>query len=195
MASSKDATGIGTSPEAIERYDEKAEGRLVRFLTNLFRSNPEMVPYYGAFPQSEPAFAYGVSVPYLYYEPSGAEGKPLDPDRIAGHFEAIIRDMAEEGNAVIVGRGSQCILKDTPGVIHLRTAAPLQWRVNNILKDNPDLDEDEARDFIERNDCWRKNYISAHYEVDWSDASPYHLVISMDRWDRGELVAALKAMA
>lgn len=189
------AEEIGTSPEAIERYDEKAEGRLVRFLTNLFRSNPEMVPYYGAFPQSEPAFAYGVSVPYLYYEPSGARGKPLDPDRIVEHFEAIIREMAEEGNAVIVGRGSQCILKDTPGVIHLRTVAPLQWRVNNILKDNPDLDEDEARDFIERNDCWRKNYIRAHYEVDWSDCSAYHLVISMDRWDRGELVAALKAMA
>ncbi len=150
------AEKIGASPEAVERYDEKAEGRLMRFLSSIFRSHPEMVPYYGTFPQSEPAFAYGVSVPYLYYEtPEGGGMVPPDPEKLVKHFEDIIKKCAREGNAVIVGRGSQCILKDVPEVVHIRTVGPLEWRVQNILRDNPDLEEDDARALIDRNDCWR----------------------------------------
>ncbi|MHC4712176.1 MAG: cytidylate kinase-like family protein [Planctomycetota bacterium] len=190
------AEEIGTSPEAVERYDEKAEGRLVRFLSGIFRSHPEMVPYYGTFPQSEPAFAYGVSVPYLYYEtPEGAGAPPPDPEKLVEHFRDIIKKCAGEGNAVIVGRGSQCILREAPGVIHIRTVAPLDWRVQNMLRDNPDLEEDDARALAERNDCWRKNYISAHYDVDWDDPALYHLTVSMDRWDRRALVRVLKSAA
>ncbi|MCD6405121.1 MAG: cytidylate kinase-like family protein [Planctomycetes bacterium] len=187
------AEKIGASPEEVEPYDERAGGRLMRFLASLFRSHPEMMPYYGAFPQSEPTFAYGVSVPYLYYEGPGEGGPaPLSPEKAAEHFETIIRDFAGDGNVVIVGRGSQCILRETPGVVHLRTVAPLDWRVRRVLNANRDFSPDEAREFIERNDTWRRNYISAHYEADWDDPSLYHLVISMDRWDRADLVSALR---
>lgn len=190
------AEKVGTSPEAIERFDEKAEGRLVRFLTKLFRSHPEVVPYYGTFPQSEPAFAYGVSVPYLYYEMPGEGARALaEPEKLVEHFESIIHDCAQDGNAVIVGRGSQVILAEHPGAYHIRTVAPLEWRVANFRRDNPDLEEDDARDLVERNDCWRKNYISAHYDRDWDDQSLYHLVVSTDRWDRGALVSMLRALA
>ncbi len=189
------AEKIGTSTEAVERFDEKAEGRLVRFLANLFRSHPEMVPYYGTFPQSEPAFAYGVSVPYLYYETPDEAKKALgDPEKLVEHFQEIIKDCAADGNAVIVGRGSQCILAETPGVIHLRTIAPVEWRLQRVLDDNPDLEQGDAEDLIDRNDTWRKNYISAHYDRNWDDASLYNLVISMDRWQRGDLVSALAAV-
>jgi len=190
------AEKVGTSPEAIERFDEKAEGRLVRFLTRLFRSHPEVVPYYGTFPQSEPAFAYGVSVPYLYYEMPGEGPKaPPAPEKVVEHFESIIKKCAEDGNAVIVGRASQIILQDTPGVYHIRTVAPLEWRIANFRKDNPDLDEEDAADLVERNDCWRRNYICAYYDRDWRDESLYHAVISMDKWDRGELAGMLRSLA
>lgn len=186
------AQKIGTSPEEIERYDEKAEGRLVRFLTRLFRNQPDVMPYYGTFPHSEPAFSYGVSVPYLYYEtPPEAGNVPLSPEKLVEHFEIAITDLAEDGNVVLVGRGSQCILKDTPGVIHLRTVAPFDWRVANFMKANPDLPEDDARDLVERNDTWRKNYICAHYDADWNDPELYHCVLAMDKWNRPKLVSTL----
>ena len=189
------AEKVGTSPEAIERFDEKAEGRVVRFLTKLFRSHPEVVPYYGTFPQSEPAFAYGVSVPYLYYEMPGKGARALaDPEKLVEHFESIIRNCAQDGNAVIVGRGSQAILAEHPGAYHIRTTAPLEWRVANFRRDTPDLEEDDAHDLVERNDSWRKNYISAHYDRNWDDESLYHLVVSMDKWDRGALVSMLTAL-
>ena len=189
------AEKVGTSPEAIERFDEKAEGRLVRFLTKLFRSHPEVVPYYGTFPQSEPAFAYGVSVPYLYYEMPGEGARALaDPDKLIEHFESIIRKCADDGNAVIVGRGSQVILQQAPACYHIRTIAPLDWRVDNFRRDNPDLSQEDAHELVERNDCWRKNYICAHYDRDWNESSLYHLVVSMDKWDRGKLVSMLTSL-
>lgn len=186
------AEKIGASPEQVERYDEKAEGPLARFLSKLFRSHPEVVPYYGTFPQSEPAFAYGVSVPYLYYEAPGEEFKAVNPDEIVKHFETMIREMAAAGNVIIVGRASQCILESFPSAVHIRTVAPLQWRVEKLMAANPDVSDEDARDLVERNDSWRKNYICANYHADWDDPELYHLTVSMDRWDRVKLVSVLK---
>jgi cytidylate kinase len=187
------ANKIGSPEEEVEQYDEKADSWLVRFLTEVFVAHPDMQSYYSTFAHVEPSYAYGVAEPYVFYEPPTG-GKPVDPKTIVKHFEEIIREVAAKGNVVIIGRASQCILQDLPGALHVRTVAPLEWRTQNVMRDNPDLSRQDAEDLIRRNDRWRDRYISVNYGCKWADPLLYHMVISMDKWELPKAVGMLKTL-
>jgi len=187
------ANKIGSPEEEVEQYDEKADSRLVRFLTEVFVAHPDMQSYYSTFAHVEPSYAYGVAEPYVFYEPPRG-GKPVDPKTIVKHFEEIIREVAAKGNVVIIGRASQCILRELPGALHLRTVAPLEWRTQNVMRDNPDLSRQDTEDLVRRNDRWRDHYISLNYGCKWADPLLYHMVLSMDKWDLPRAVAMLKTL-
>jgi len=190
----KVANRIGSPPEEVERYDEKADSWLLRFLSQVFVTHPDMASYYSTFAHVEPTYAYGVAEPYLFYEPPVGAAKPVDPTKVVKHFEQIIRDVAAKGNVVIIGRASQRVLKDLPGAIHIRTVARFEWRVNAVTRDNPALSRQDAEELIRRNDRWRERYISVNYGVSWADPFLYHMVISVDKWDWGQLVRVLKSL-
>ena len=44
----------------------------------------------------------------------------------------VIKSFAQQGNMVIVGRGSVAILHDRPGTLHIRLMAPTEWRLKEI---------------------------------------------------------------
>ena len=51
------------------------------------------------------------------------------PDRkIRNTIAKVIRNFADEGNAVIVGRGGVAITRDIPKSLHIHLEAPLEWR-------------------------------------------------------------------
>jgi cytidylate kinase len=91
------------------------------------------------------------------------------------------------GNVVIVGRGGQVILRDHPGVLHVRVEAPLEERIQRVCS-YPELarrsfsDAVESRraaqELIEKSDAASKDYLKRFYNVDWSDSSLYHLIIN-----------------
>jgi len=189
----KVAAEIGSSPEEVELYDEKADSWLVRFLTQVFVAHPDVAAYYSTFANVEPTYAYGVTEPAIFYETPKGAAKPVDPGTIVKHFEEIIRQVAAKGDVVIVGRGSQVVLRDLPHTLHLRTVAPFDWRVDNVIRDNPDLSNSEAADLVARNDRWRARYVSVNYNQAWNDPLLYHAVISVDKWDWGRLVGALSS--
>lgn len=93
-------------------------------------------------------------------------------------------------NMIILGRGGQVILRDQPGVIHLRIEAPLEQR---ILRMVAKLEEDEqpsesrklirstAQDMIEQKDEASRDYLKHFYHVDWANPLQYHLVINTSK--------------
>jgi cytidylate kinase len=48
--------------------------------------------------------------------------------KIRGTIAKVIRNFADEGNAVIVGRGGVAITRDIPKSLHIKLEAPLEWR-------------------------------------------------------------------
>lgn len=48
--------------------------------------------------------------------------------KIRDTIAKVIRNFAEEGNAVIVGRGGVAITHDIPKSLHVKLEAPLEWR-------------------------------------------------------------------
>lgn len=111
----------------------------------------------------------------------------LDEERALKLIQRTIERLRERGNVVIVGRGSQVILRDAPGVLHVRIVAPMDQRISYVMI-NHSLTRNEAREYIESKDKASAEYLRRFYGVDWNDPSLYHLVINMGRWNTDEAV-------
>lgn len=83
------------------------------------------------------------------------------------------------GNLVILGRGGQVILKDMPGVLHLRIIAPMEERIKRVqetAKNNHD-----AQALILDRDAASADYLRRYYNVDWTDPLLYHMVLNTSK--------------
>jgi cytidylate kinase len=86
----------------------------------------------------------------------------------------------QEGNFVIVGRGGQMILKDKPGVLHVRIVAPEDVRAEHLAAQQS-LDETTAKKLIRQRDLAAADYIETLYHADWNDPLLYHLIINASK--------------
>lgn len=59
----------------------------------------------------------------------------------------VIRSFAYSGNVFIVGRGGVVITRDIPRSLHIKLMAPLEWRVQKIMK-KMELSEEKAKEFV-----------------------------------------------
>ncbi len=119
------------------------------------------------------------------------------PERIDAHDTAVlsltkraIQASVKAGNFVIVGRGGQVFFKDTPGVLHVRIEAPVDFRIQRIqqqLKDKSDASQSEekllqaATEIIADRDMASADYVKRYFDTDWNDALLYHLVLNRGR--------------
>ena len=85
-------------------------------------------------------------------------------------------------NVVIVGRGGQAILKEQPGVLHVRLNAPRGARALRV-KDQESLGLGEATELVRRKDQATAAYLKRFYEVDWENPLLYHLIINTGKWE------------
>lgn len=93
---------------------------------------------------------------------------------------SVMHDYAAEGNIIIVGRASQVVLKDFPGVLHLRVIASENTRIANIsLQKN--INPVAAKAQIVESDRYRRNYLERFYRIDWNNPALYDLTINTDR--------------
>jgi hypothetical protein len=92
-------------------------------------------------------------------------------------MERLIKEAAEHGNAVILRRAANFILKGRPGVVNIYIHAPLQDRIDRLsfLQNIP---KTEAARLIAEKDEARKAYVREYYGADWQDPDNYHMVIN-----------------
>lgn len=95
-------------------------------------------------------------------------------------IEAAIYDFARKGNIVVVGRGGQVLLKDIPGILHVRIVAPLEVRMNRIME-REGKDEKDAARILRQSDRDSAGFIHSFFDVDWNDQSLYDLIINTQK--------------
>ncbi|MEW5958246.1 MAG: cytidylate kinase-like family protein [Chloroflexota bacterium] len=93
------------------------------------------------------------------------------------HVERIIRELADEGNIVIVGRGGQVILSGWPNVFHVRIVAPLDARIAWLQQEHH-ISAEAARARLEKSNQSRARYLWRNYSRQLDDPDLYHLVIN-----------------
>jgi cytidylate kinase len=91
--------------------------------------------------------------------------------------ERILRDLADEGSVVIVGRGGQVVLGRRPDVLCLRIIAPLADRIA-WLQQQKVISVEAARAWLEASDKARARYLRRSYGVQVNDPTLYHMVIN-----------------
>jgi cytidylate kinase len=64
--------------------------------------------------------------------------------KIRNTIAKVIRNMAHEGNVIIVGRGGVALTHDIPKSLHIMLEAPLEWRTLRVAE-NYHISQEEAR--------------------------------------------------
>lgn len=57
-----------------------------------------------------------------------------DDQHVIDTVKSVVRSIAEEGHAIIVGRAASVIAQDIPKRLSIKLQAPLDWRINRIMQ-------------------------------------------------------------
>ena len=125
------------------------------------------------------------------------EEVPLSEENALSLVKRAIKNAYKMGDTVIVGRGGQVILEESPGVLHVRIETPLEERIIRVrshpkLANRSFIGPLEARraalDLIEESDDASADYLKRFYDVDWSDPMLYHIVINTGKLNTQQAV-------
>lgn len=94
-------------------------------------------------------------------------------------FEAqskVIREIAEEGPCVFVGRCADFVLRNRTDVINCFVHAPLKNRIERVMKIE-NLSQGEAERLIRKTDKSRAGYYTFFTDRRWGEARNYHIAV------------------
>jgi len=104
----------------------------------------------------------------------------IDEEIYLDYLVLIIAQMADDGNVVILGRGSQYILNDHPDAYHVLLIDEFENRVH-FMRTNYDLSKNRATQVVRAEDKRRKNLYQKLGKTDYDNPFLYHQVLNMSK--------------
>ena len=104
----------------------------------------------------------------------------IDEEIYLDYLVLIIAQIADEGNVVILGRGSQYILDDHPDACHILMINAFENRVR-FMREHYELSDSRARRVVRGEDKRRKALYQKLGKTDYDDPFLYHMVLNMSR--------------
>ena len=104
----------------------------------------------------------------------------IDEEIYLDYLVLIIAQMGDDGDVVILGRGSQYILNDHPDAYHILLINTFENRVR-FMRDNYDLSQNRAVHVVKNEDKRRLNLYKKLGKTDYDNPELYHLVLNMGR--------------
>ena len=127
------------------------------------------------------------------YERSSALGnQAFDSDRMVSLMEQVAPRIAEEGNAVVVGRGAPYFLREQPDAFHVFLYAPRAEKLRRLLED--ECTKAEAEDLVDSIDRERIAFVKHYFDADWPTRSLYHVMINTAVGNESVIEAILHTM-
>ena len=145
------ARRLRRDPEALETFDER---------------------HLSFWERTRMAYAFGI--PDAPYAPP-----PMATDdmELFETQKTIIKEAAERGPAVIVGRAGYWILKGHPGLLSVFLHAPADQRIRRVRKVYKLPSDSAAMEMVQQSDRQREQFIRAATGLDWRDPANFHLCI------------------
>jgi len=113
----------------------------------------------------------------------------LDADSIVKFSERVVRQAAEAGDCVIVGRGSQHFLQEHPGALRFFLYAPHDEKVRRLMAEGST--RSQAEGFVDTVDRERAAFIKNYFHVEWPNREVYHAMINTASGDDAVVEAIL----
>lgn len=93
----------------------------------------------------------------------------------------LMNEWANQGNVLLIGRGSNQLLRTHPRAVHVRLVAPLDVRVRWVMVHHW-WREELARQRIAQSDAQRRRFHESYFGADWSNPLEYHLTFNSGRF-------------
>ncbi|MBO55757.1 MAG: hypothetical protein CL886_08880 [Dehalococcoidia bacterium] len=116
-----------------------------------------------------------------YEELAGDPSNPSQQLNDAAFIEAtthVVNRLAESGNVVIIGRGSNMILRDVPGILHIGLVAPIDVRATTVQA-REHFTETEAESYAKALEQARITFYRKFFKVSPNDPELYHMILNM----------------
>lgn len=127
---------------------------------------------------------------------AASDADPFDL-QVRRELERSVREYAERGNVVILGRMAGVLLAGRTGLLRVFLTAPKPWRIERIAEAFG-LKPERAAAEIARVDARRRNYARERFGMTWGSPDAYDLILDTSRFGiEGaiELIAAATARA
>jgi len=95
-------------------------------------------------------------------------------------LEKIIRELAQRGEVILVGRGGNCFLRDDPRTFHVRLVAPMPVRLRRVMEYRW-VRESVAKKLVTDSDSQRRSFYENYFGVDWASPLEYHITVNSGR--------------
>ena len=100
--------------------------------------------------------------------------------RIVNVTKRVIDEAVQQGNAVLVGRGAQCVLADRPDALHVFCYAPKAFLVKYAIA-HRGVNPANAEHEVDKMNRQREQYVKRHWGRDWRSFDNYHLCVDTGR--------------
>ena len=171
------ARALGVPVESVVSHDERTAS-LGERLASMLRRFLEQSAAAGAADPMLGAGGLDILLGRTYGEAAAGEGLQEIPDDLyIAALSSIMFDLAAHGNVLIIGRGSQVILRDHPGAVHVLLVAPLDYRIERLAQ-REELGPEEAAKAVHGRDKGRVAFHRKFLKMDVNDPSLYHLALN-----------------
>jgi cytidylate kinase len=127
----------------------------------------------------EVAFS-GMSLPMVPTPWALSDTSGLEEEITVNQVNGFIHSAYRAGNVIIVGRGSQVVLRDKPDVLHVRIIAPLETRIERWM-DREHVTYNEAKKIANERDHRHVHFVKTYFDEDINNPDLYDLIINTDK--------------
>lgn len=110
---------------------------------------------------------------------TAVNGAPLN-DKLFAIQSDVIKDIAQKGSCVIVGRCAQYVLQDDLDCTSVFVYSDVKHRVKRAIEEY-NIPEDKVEEIIEEEDKRRATFYNHHTHQKWGISHNYHLAIDTGR--------------
>lgn len=146
------AERMGVSRAEVSEHEERVPSLVERLAAALTLSVPEMLP---------------VADTTL----------PLTEERIVAMTKTVIEEAVQTGDAVLVGRGAQCLLAHRSDALHVFCYAPMAALAAYVMSDRG-VSHEEAVRVVEATNHQREQYVKQHFHREWRAEENYDLCVN-----------------
>jgi len=157
------ALEANVSPDWVKSIEKEAGGRLLKYISGFGPFRKKAFVEHTLKDEGK-SFADGYIDGYIYVE----------------LLHKIIGQIAEEGDAVIIGRGGQYILQNHKDVYHVMMVAALEDRVK-FMEVNYSISHRKAKQIVKKMRNRRINLYGYFGREDYEAPYLYHLVLNMSK--------------
>ena len=117
----------------------------------------------------------------------------VDTDCVREVVQQILPNIANEGNCVIVGRGSAYYLSTRLDAFHVFIYAPFEERVRRLRSTGKT--EKESIELAETVDRERADFVKQYFDIEWPDRHRFHLMVNSGIGEEAAVETILDSLA